>query len=85
MAQVAELLNGPEQEEAASNGNLDLSSIEKHFESKGYMTAEKLEEARKFDRATFDHERASEREQGLLKSQITGLLGENPSPKDSYL
>lgn len=85
MEQVAQILSGPEQEEAASNGGLDLSAIEKHFESKGYLTAEKLEDARKTDRATFDHERASEREQALLKTQITGLLGENPSPKDSYL
>lgn len=85
MAQVAEILGGPEKEQEAGNGSLDLSSIEKHFESKGYLTADKLEEARKFDRASFDHERASEREQTLLKTQMSALLGVNPTPKDSYL
>jgi DNA-binding transcriptional MerR regulator len=84
--QVAQILSGPEKEESeAQAGGLDISAIEKHFESKGYLTADKLEQARSFDRASFEHERAIEKEAAVIKSHLDTLLGENPSPRDKYL
>lgn len=73
-----------QEQERQDGGSVDVAAIEKRIGEK-FVPAESF--TKELDRrdAMRDHKSASEREQGLLKTAISELAGENASTRDKWL